>query len=121
MSMGTSEAVLHVLSGAVPLLSSRDVCSSNSDLLFSSKYHIKSVKKKGSRYLQSLKCSIMTSCQIGSYRCKRLGGGLYGNTGIDRLKLLSCKCQQSEIEIEVSLLRSRLSVAMFYVLPDKWV
>ncbi|XWS75281.1 hypothetical protein CRYUN_Cryun01aG0072900 [Craigia yunnanensis] len=97
MSMGTSESVLHVLSGAVPRLSSSDVCSSNSDLLFSSKYQIKYVKKKGSRYLQSLKCSIMMRCQIGSYRCKRLGGGLYGNTAIDRLKLLSYKCQAESV------------------------
>ncbi|XVE68627.1 hypothetical protein DITRI_Ditri09bG0083800 [Diplodiscus trichospermus] len=97
MSMGTSEAVLHVLSGAVPWLSSSDVCSSNSDLLFSSKYHFKSLKKKGSRYLQSLKCSITKRYQIGSYRCKQLGCGLYGNTEIDRLKRLSCKCQAESV------------------------
>ncbi|XWS66292.1 hypothetical protein CRYUN_Cryun05aG0187000 [Craigia yunnanensis] len=96
MSMGTSEAVLHVLSGAVPQLVSSDLCSSNSDLVFYSKYHIKSVKKKGPRYLWSLNCSSMMRCQIGSYRCMRLGGGLHGNTAIDRLKLLSCKCQQAE-------------------------
>ncbi|PPD88948.1 hypothetical protein GOBAR_DD14119 [Gossypium barbadense] len=94
--MGTSEAVLHVLSGAVPQFLSSDMCSSNSDLVFYSKCHIKSVKKKGSRRLPSLKCSSMSGCQIGSYRCKRLGGGLHGNTAIDRLTLLRCKCQQAE-------------------------
>lgn len=96
VSMGTSEAVLHVLTGAVPQFLSSDMCSSNSDLVFYSKCHIKSVKKKGSRRLPSLKCSSMSGCQIGSYRCKRLGGGLHGNTAIDRLTLLRCKCQQAE-------------------------
>ncbi|XVF23381.1 hypothetical protein REPUB_Repub13aG0033600 [Reevesia pubescens] len=97
MLMGTSEAVLHVLSGAAPRLLSSDLCYSNSDLVFSSKYHIKSAKKKGSRYLQSLKCSSMMRCQIGSYRCTQLGGGLYWNTAIDRLKLLRCKCQAESV------------------------
>ncbi|XVE75533.1 hypothetical protein DITRI_Ditri12bG0101200 [Diplodiscus trichospermus] len=96
MSVATSEAVLHVLSGAVPQRLSSDLCSSNSDLVFYSKYHIKSVKKKGSRYFRSLKCSSMMRCQKGSYSFMGLGGGLNGSTPIDRLKLLSCKCQQAE-------------------------
>ncbi|KAK8542175.1 hypothetical protein V6N12_014778 [Hibiscus sabdariffa] len=96
MSMVTSKAVLHVLSGAVPQSLSSDLCSSNSDLVFYSKFLVKSVKKKGPKHLRSLKCSGMSGCQIGSYRCKCLGGGLYRNMPIDRLKLLSCKCQQAE-------------------------
>lgn len=93
--MGTSEAVLHVLSGAVPKLLSSDLFPSNSDLVFYSKYHVKSVKKKGSRYLRSLQCSSMMRSQIGSRMCERLVGGFSGNTAIDRLKLLSCKCQHA--------------------------
>ncbi|EOY19073.1 Alkaline/neutral invertase isoform 2 [Theobroma cacao] len=96
MSMGTSEAVLHVLSGAVPRLFSSDLCSSNLDLVFSSKYHIKSVNKKGSSYMQRFKCLRLARCQIGSYMCKPLGGGLYGNRAIGRLKLLRCKCERAE-------------------------
>ncbi|GMJ11980.1 alkaline/neutral invertase E, Arabidopsis alkaline/neutral invertase E [Hibiscus trionum] len=94
--MGTSKAVLHVLSGAVPQFLSSDMCSTNLDLVFYSKCLIKSAKKYGPKYLRSLKCSSMSGCRIESYRSKHLGGGLYRNTTIDRLKLLSCKCQQAE-------------------------
>ncbi|KAE8679435.1 Alkaline/neutral invertase E [Hibiscus syriacus] len=96
MLVGISETVRHVLSGAVPQFLSSDLFSSNSDLVFYSRLHIKSAEKKGPRYLQSLKCSSKSRCQMGSYRCKRLGGGLCRDTAIDRLKLLSCKCQQAE-------------------------
>ncbi|KAK8546207.1 hypothetical protein V6N12_027003 [Hibiscus sabdariffa] len=96
MSMGTSEAVRHVLSGVVPQFLTSDLFSSNLDLVFYSRCHIKTGKKRGPRYLRSLKCSSMSGCQLGSYRCEGLGGGLYRDTTIDRLKLLSCKCQQAE-------------------------
>ncbi|MBA0819814.1 hypothetical protein Gohar_025502 [Gossypium harknessii] len=96
MSMATSEGVLQVLSGAAPRLLSSDLGSSNSDLALYSKCHFKSVKKKGSRYFKSLKCSSMIRCHIGSYNYRRLVGGFDRNAAINRFRLLGCKCQQAD-------------------------
>ncbi|KAL6327099.1 hypothetical protein AAG906_014343 [Vitis piasezkii] len=94
MAMGTSEAVLQVFSGAVPCLFGSDPCFSKSDSMSPFKSHIKSVKKRGSRYM--LKCSYMIRSHIMTHRLDGVGGGLYGNTSIHRLQLQSCKCQRAD-------------------------
>ncbi|KAG4203347.1 hypothetical protein ERO13_A05G395300v2 [Gossypium hirsutum] len=96
VSMATSEVVLQVLSGAAPRLLSSDLGSSSSDLALYSKCHFKSVKKKGSRYFKSLKCSSMIRYHIGSYNYRRLVGGFDRNAAINRLGLLGFKCQQAD-------------------------
>nr|CAN76975.1 hypothetical protein VITISV_042185 [Vitis vinifera] len=94
MAMGTSEAVLQVFSGAVPCLFGSDPCFSKSDSMSPFKSHIKSVKKRGSRYM--LKCSYMIRSHIMTHRLHGVGGGLYGNTSIHRSQLQSCKCQRAD-------------------------
>ncbi|GLT75336.1 hypothetical protein SLA2020_470680 [Shorea laevis] len=95
--MGTSEAVLQVLSGAVPRLLSGDMYLSNSDFAFPFKFHIKPLKRRASKHVQSFKSTsaIKCQCQIRSYWNKG-GVRFYGKAVVDRLKLVSCKCQQSE-------------------------
>ncbi|KAJ9159809.1 hypothetical protein P3X46_025279 [Hevea brasiliensis] len=94
--MGTSEAVLQILSSGSCILSS-DPRASNLDLNFASKFHIKCVKKRASRRKQMFNCSSFLQNRIGIHRLKRTRDyGLFGNSTVDRLQLLTCKCQQAE-------------------------
>lgn len=103
MSIGTSEAVLQVLSGSVPRFFDSDSCFSKSDSIFLSKSYMKCVKKRASRYMKLLSCSSTRQNPIGTYRFHSIGGGLYGNFIIDRFQLLSCKCQRAESVSEVTV------------------
>ncbi|KAK9282699.1 hypothetical protein L1049_010919 [Liquidambar formosana] len=96
MSIGTSEAVLQVLSGSVPRLLCSDPCFSKSDSIIPSKSYIKCIKKTASRYMKLLNCSSMQESPMGIHQFQGIGHSLYGNTAIDRLRLLSCKCQRAE-------------------------
>nr|AGU19630.1 neutral/alkaline invertase 3 [Hevea brasiliensis] len=94
--MGTSEAVLQILSSGSCILSS-DPRASNLDLNFASKFHIKCVKKRASRSKQMFNCSSFLQNRIGIHWLKRTRDyGLFGNSTVDRLQLLTCKCQQAE-------------------------
>ncbi|OAY38974.1 hypothetical protein MANES_10G057700v8 [Manihot esculenta] len=94
--MGTSEAALQILSSGCRILSS-DPYASNLDWKFASKFHINCVKKRALRHKQLFNCSSFLQNQIGIQRLKMIGDyGLFGNTSVDSLQLLSCKCQQSE-------------------------
>lgn len=94
--MGTSEAVLQVLSGANPLLFNSDTCSGNLDSTFPSRFLHKCTKKRFSRYKRFFKCSSMLQSDLGLNRLKGLGYGLFGYSEVNRLPLLSCKRQQGE-------------------------
>ena len=95
--MATTEAILQVLSGAGPCVFSSDPCFRSSDLTFSSKLHIKRVKKRASRCMKMFKCSSVQQNCIGKHWFKRSGDGdLSVNATIKRLQLLRCKCQKAE-------------------------
>ncbi|KAG8651041.1 hypothetical protein MANES_07G088200v8 [Manihot esculenta] len=94
--MGTSEAVLQVLSSG-PCILSFDPCASNLDLKFVSKFHIKCVKKRASRRKQIFNCSSFQQNYTEIHRFKRTGDyGFFVNTSVDRLQLLRWKCHQAE-------------------------
>ncbi|KAH9768934.1 Alkaline/neutral invertase E [Citrus sinensis] len=94
--MGTSEAVLQVLSGANPLLFNSATCSGNLDSTFPSRFLYKYTKKRVSRYKRLFNCSSTLQSDLGLNRLKGLGYGLSGCREVNRLQLLSCKCQQAE-------------------------
>ncbi|KAL5540344.1 hypothetical protein UlMin_043013 [Ulmus minor] len=94
--MGFPEAVLHVFSGTVPCNFLTHPYSSKSDPIFSSKYHIKCVKRKVSRDKQLQSCSSMLQSRIGTYRFHGIGSGLFANSTVDNSRGWSCKCQQSD-------------------------
>nr|XP_023924465.1 neutral/alkaline invertase 3, chloroplastic-like [Quercus suber] len=88
--MGTSEAVLQVLSGAVPRLFHSDSCFSTSDSIYASKFRLKCSRRRASRYLQFLKCS-----SVLQYGVRGIGSGV-PNKKADPSSLQICKCQKSE-------------------------
>lgn len=94
--MGTSEAVLQVLSGANPLLFNSATCSGNLDSTFPSRFLYKYTKKRVSRYKRLFNCSSTLQSDLGLNRLKGLGYGLSGCREVNSLQLLSCKCQQAE-------------------------
>ncbi|GLT93304.1 hypothetical protein SLE2022_111030 [Rubroshorea leprosula] len=104
MSVGTSEAVLQVLSGAASRPLRGNLYLTSSVLRLPSKFHIKSGKRRASKHMQFFKYSntVQSQCQIGSYWNKGLGGSFYGKAAVDRLMLLSCKCQQAESASEIT-------------------
>ncbi|XP_025015359.1 neutral/alkaline invertase 3, chloroplastic isoform X2 [Ricinus communis] len=94
--MGTSEAVLQVLS-AGPCIFTSDPCASNLDLKFASKFHIKSSKKRALRHKQVLNCSSFLQHHIGILGLKGTRDhGLLGSAAVDRLQFPSCKCHPAE-------------------------
>lgn len=94
--MGSSEAVLQVFSGGMPQGFVSDPFLSKSDSLFLSKSHVKSTKKKGSRYMHFINCSSSLPSTIRIPETQPIRFGLYNNSPINRLRLLSCKCKQAE-------------------------
>lgn len=96
MYTGTSEAVLPVLSGAVPRLFSSDPCFSKLDSKFHSKCGVNFLKKRAWRCIQFFMCPGAPQGPMGSQLVKGLGSGLYRNKTVDRSQLLSCKCQHAE-------------------------
>lgn len=83
-------------SGANPLLFNSATCSANLDSTFLSRFLYKCSKKRVSRYKRLFKCSSMLQSDLGLNRLKGLGYGLSGYREVNRLQLLSCKCQQAE-------------------------
>lgn len=79
--MGTSEAVLQVLSGAVPRLFHSDSCFSTLDSIYASKFRLKCSRRRASRYLQ--------------YGVRGIGSGV-PNKKADPPSLQICKCQKSD-------------------------
>lgn len=88
--------VLQVLSGANPLVFNSDPCCGNLDSTFPSRFLHECTKKRVSRYKRLFKCSSMLQSDLGLNRLKGLGYGLSGYREVNRLQLLSCKCQQAE-------------------------
>lgn len=94
--MGTSDTILQFFSTG-PRIFSSDPCVSNLDSKFPSKFHLKCAKKRASRHKDIFKCSSFLQNHIGIHRFKRAGDHcLVGNIVVDRLQLLSCKCQKAE-------------------------
>ncbi|XP_040994565.1 neutral/alkaline invertase 3, chloroplastic-like isoform X3 [Juglans microcarpa x Juglans regia] len=89
--MGTSEAVLQVLSGAGPRVFGSDPCFSPSDSTCSLNLHLKCSRRRASRCFEFLKCSSMLQ-----YGDRRLSSGFFGNTKVDPSWLQNCKCQKAE-------------------------
>ncbi|KAG5237853.1 hypothetical protein OIU76_012622 [Salix suchowensis] len=95
--MATSDAILQVLSGAGPCVLSSNPCFRSSDLTFSSKLHVKCVKKRASRGMKMFKCSNVLQNGIGNHWFKGLGDrDLSVNATIKKLHLLRCKAPQAE-------------------------
>lgn len=94
MAMGTSEAVLQVSSRAASCDFGSEPCFSKSDLMSPFRSHIKSIKKRGSRF--GLKCLCMIRSHSPSHQLHVIGGGFCGNTSIHQLRLQICKCQNSD-------------------------
>ncbi|THG06420.1 hypothetical protein TEA_000710 [Camellia sinensis var. sinensis] len=95
VTMGTSEAIVQVLSGAVPHLFHSDPCFVKSNLLLSFKYHVNSRRKRGLVVIQRVNCSRkLTNC-MRIYALDGVHGISHGKTRNDRLESLSCKCQQA--------------------------
>ena len=90
--MATSEAVLQVLSGAVPRLFCSDSCFSKSESIYASKFRVNCSRRRASRYLQFLKCS--SGLQYG---VRGIGSGVsVANKKVDPSWLQICKCQKAE-------------------------
>ncbi|KAL7252747.1 hypothetical protein ACSBR1_007338 [Camellia fascicularis] len=94
--MGTSEAVMQVLGGALPRLFFSDKCFSISDSDFLSKSFVKYRKKRGSKYMQLLNCSSKLRSSFGNHWFPAICKVPFGNNLIDRSVLISCNCQQAE-------------------------
>ncbi|XP_050210252.1 neutral/alkaline invertase 3, chloroplastic-like [Mercurialis annua] len=96
MMMGTSEAVLQVLS-AGPRMFTSDPCANNLYSKFPSEFYTKSAKKRALRDKKTLKCSNFLQHRIGIHGLKSTSeNGLFGNTAVDKLLFASCKCHQAE-------------------------
>lgn len=93
--MGTSEAVLQVFYGGISQVVS-DPFLNKSDSLFLSKSHVKCTKKNGSRHMHFINCSSSLPGTIRIPETQPIRFGLYNNSPINRLRLLSCKCKQAE-------------------------
>ncbi|KAG2669390.1 hypothetical protein I3760_14G032600 [Carya illinoinensis] len=89
--MGTSEAVLQVLSGAGPRVFGSGPCFSPSDSTCALNLHLKCSRRRALRCFEFLKCSSML--QNGD---RRLSSGFFGNTKVDSPWLQNCKCQEAE-------------------------
>lgn len=94
--MGTSEAVLQVFYGGIPQGFVSDPFPNKSDSLFLSKSHVKCTKKNGSRHMHFINCSSSLPGTIRIPETQPIRFGLYNNSPINRLRLLSCKCKQAE-------------------------
>lgn len=94
--MGTSEAVLQVFYGGIPQGFVSDPFPNKSDSLFLSKSHVKCTKKNGSRYMHFINCSSSLPGTIRIPETQPIRFGLFNNSPINRLRLLSCKCKQAE-------------------------
>ncbi|KAF5935166.1 hypothetical protein HYC85_026295 [Camellia sinensis] len=96
LAMGTPEAVMQVLGGALPRLFFSDKCFSISDSDFLSKSFVKYRKRRGSKYMQLLNCSSKLRGSFGNHWFPAIGKVPFGNTLVDRSVLISCNCQQAE-------------------------
>lgn len=94
--MGTSEAVLPVLSGTIPSRFSSDPCFSKLDSRFHPKCAVNFSKKRARSCIQFFICPNAPLGSRGSQLVKGLGSGLHRNRTTDRFQLLSCKCEDAE-------------------------
>lgn len=93
--MCTSEAMLQVLSGALPHFMCSDPCVSKSNSTLTSKSHLKCRRKRTySGYMQSINCSRVIHTRI--YGVQRMRSVSHGNITIDGSRFLSCQCQQTD-------------------------
>ncbi|XP_010244028.1 PREDICTED: neutral/alkaline invertase 3, chloroplastic-like [Nelumbo nucifera] len=96
VSPSTSEAVLQVLSAAVPRLLFPDPSCSKLDSNFPSKSHIKCRKRRSSVYMQSLNCSIVMQSFPRISRIQGIGAIPHGNVLPARSRSLCCQCQRAD-------------------------
>lgn len=94
--MAASEAILQVLSGAMPRLFYSEPCSKNSNSRLSVKYRISRRWKKGSELMQRVDLSTSSRNCTRVYAIDGLHGFSHGSSLNDRLESGSCKCQQAE-------------------------
>lgn len=91
--MGTSEAVLQVLCGAIPRLFLSEPRKSDP---FPSRSFLKYKTGRGSRCMQILNCSSILQSGTSIHQFPGIGGVSYGNIAIARLGLVACNCQQAD-------------------------
>lgn len=96
MLIGTSEAVLQVLSGTAPRLYCYDPCFGKSDSTIPSITYIKCMKKRAPRYLKLINCSSKRQSLIKTFWFQDKNGSLYRDTVVDRLRTFSCNSQRAE-------------------------
>ena len=94
--MGTSETILQVLSGAVPLPYHSDSFFEKSNSLLSFKYHVNSRRKKGSGLMQRVNYSRSSRNCMRIYALGCPHSVSHGKTLNDRFESVSCKCQQAD-------------------------
>lgn len=94
--MATSEAILQVLSGAVPRLFYSEPCSKNSNSRLSLKYCVSRRQKKGSQVMQRVDFSRSSRNCMRIYALDGLHGFSHGNALNVHLESGSCKCQHAE-------------------------
>ncbi|XAR53485.1 hypothetical protein NMG60_11022058 [Bertholletia excelsa] len=94
--MGTTEAILQVLGGAVPRLFCSDKCFGISHSNLFSKSSSKCRKKRGSKHVQFLKCSGMLKSSFNNHWFQGVRRVAIGNNVIDRSRFVICNCQQAE-------------------------
>ncbi|KAM7266936.1 hypothetical protein ACFE04_009102 [Oxalis oulophora] len=83
MSIRTSEAVLQILSGTGYQTSSSDLSFSNSDQIFPSRFLIKHIERRPSRYTRLLKCSSMLKNHLSNLKLSER---------TNKLHHVCCKC-----------------------------
>lgn len=88
MSLGTSNAVFHILSRSVPQTVYKEPFLGSSDPTSLSKFRVKCTKKRGSSHRQLIKCSGFLQSHYVTHHFQWRRVGLYGNK--------TCKCQQAE-------------------------
>ncbi|KAI8573490.1 hypothetical protein RHMOL_Rhmol01G0281700 [Rhododendron molle] len=93
--MATSEAILQVLSGAVPRLFYSEPCSNNSNSRLSLKHRVSRRQKKGSQLMQRVDFSRSSRNCMRVYALDGLHGFSHGNALNVRLESGSCKCQHA--------------------------
>ncbi|KAA8544219.1 hypothetical protein F0562_022231 [Nyssa sinensis] len=92
----SSEAMLQVLSGALPYRFHSGLGFDKSNSLLSFKYQVNNRKERSAGLMQQLKISRTSRCYMRMHAMNSIDGFYRGKTVNDRLNSLSCKCQEAE-------------------------
>uniref|UniRef100_A0A5B6YGN5 Alkaline/neutral invertase n=1 Tax=Davidia involucrata TaxID=16924 RepID=A0A5B6YGN5_DAVIN len=100
--MGTSEAMLQVVPGALPSQFHSGLCFDKSNSFLSFKYHVSNRKERSYGLMQQLNFSRTLRCCKRMLALNSIDDVYRGKTVNDRLDSLSCKCRQAESDSEVT-------------------